>query len=39
MEGLPEPRGITAEIAGLDERTQDLFLRENTRALTERRPG
>ncbi len=39
MEGLPEPRGITAEIAGLDEQTQDLFLRENTRALTERRPG
>jgi predicted TIM-barrel fold metal-dependent hydrolase len=36
MEGLPHPRGIMAEIGGLDDRTRDLFLRENARRLTRR---
>jgi predicted TIM-barrel fold metal-dependent hydrolase len=39
MEGLPEPRGVLAEIEGLDARTQSLYLHENTRGLTERRCG
>jgi len=39
MEGLPEPRGILADIEGLDARTQSLYLHENTRGLTERRRG
>jgi hypothetical protein len=39
MEGLAEPRGILEEIEGLDARAQDLYLRENTRALTKRRCG
>lgn len=37
MEGLPEPRGVLAEIEGLDARTQNLYLHENSRGLTERR--
>lgn len=36
MEGLPDPRGIASEIGGLDDRTRDLFLRENARRLTHR---
>ena len=38
MEGLPDPRGILAEIGGLDDRAQSLFLRDNARQLNERRP-
>jgi predicted TIM-barrel fold metal-dependent hydrolase len=36
MEGLPEPRGIMAELGDLDDRTRALFLHDNARRLTRR---
>jgi len=36
-EGLPGPRGILEEIAGLDETARELFRRGNARRLNERR--
>ncbi len=39
MEGLPDPRDILEETAGLDTAVAGRFLYENTAALNERRPA
>ncbi len=38
MEGLPEPVGILHEIGSLTESDRELFLYQNTRGLSDRRP-
>lgn len=39
MEGLPQPRDILNELGGVEEGAMNSFLRDNTVALTERRPA
>lgn len=39
MEGLPDPKGILEEIAGLDEKSRKAFLYDNTQGLNQRRPS